>query len=83
MDELKVEFYSAMQLSQKEFEQEVINIEQEINEFGQYTDIGKIKIVSEKVRKIDSKLKDYNARVQQFNKNEILFGTAATDYKRY
>ena len=116
LEDLKTEFFSAMQLSQKEFEQEVQSIETEITEFGQYQvpspttpynfddngsfflclnrgplfiilsisqDIAKIKIVSEKVRKIDLRLKDCNARVMGFNKNEMLFGCQdATDYKR-
>jgi dynein heavy chain len=82
MAELKAEYYAAQQQQQKDFEQEVAMIEQEAAEFGQHVDLAKVKIIAEKARRIETKVKDFTARMQTFNKNEMLFGVDPTDYKR-
>jgi dynein heavy chain len=81
-DDIRNEFFAAMQLAQKEFESEVLSVESEVAGFGQYQDFAKVKLMAEKVRAIDARLKDFDARVKVFNKNEALFGTDGTDYKR-
>ena len=73
LDKIKAEFYETMLKQQEEFKSSVMETEQDIEGFAQYTDSSKIKPVMEKVRKIEARLKSYSLKVIDFNANERLF----------
>jgi dynein heavy chain len=67
---------------QATFVLEVTAIENEINEFAQYSDLSAVEEISANVRRIQAKMKEFEDKSRLFNSREGLFGLESTDYER-
>lgn len=53
LDEQKVLFENHVTAKQKSFEADTIDLENEVRNFGQYTDVGKIRLIADKAKSIE------------------------------
>jgi hypothetical protein len=80
LDGQKAVFFDEMDSKQKLFAAEIISLESEVNDFGQYVDAGKIRLVAEKAKQIQKRIDDCIRRAREYNANEGHFGRDTTDY---
>jgi len=73
-------YLNEQESEQKEFDERLNALEEVINGFSQYNDLGQVVDVAEKVRTTSEEIKACQELVRQFNSREILFDRDQTDY---
>ncbi|CAE7245777.1 Dnah1, partial [Symbiodinium pilosum] len=74
------EFLQGQESEQKEFETRLVRLEEVIENFSQYKDLGQVREVAEKVRSTSEEIKQCQDLVRMFNSREVLFDRDQTDY---
>ena len=81
-NEKKLEYAAEMEDEQVVFEQSITAIARDVQQFATYSDIGRVKIVGQRVLAIDKQLNEAEENARIFNSREALFGREPTDYSK-
>ena len=82
LDKEREKFQNNMLTSQEEFKESLEQIDRQILEFHQHSDINQYQEVAKKVNTINENLKNFEKQAQLFNSRELLFGMETTDYSK-
>eukprot|EP00435_Cladocopium_sp_Y103_P046086 s1680_g13.t1 len=73
-------FLTSQESEQKEFDNRLARLEEVIEGFSQYKDLGQVRDVAEKVRVTSEEIKQCQDLVRLYNSREVLFDRDQTDY---